>query len=113
MNMMFWTSKLTVSDVLYDWPHKEDIPYLLSRVNSYIYSGATSCENSESFAELADSIRMFGYDYGTTESIAALFLLKAIKDKKFEGYWKSYPYDEDEIIAWARAEMENMREAGE
>jgi len=111
MNMMFWTSKLTVSNVLYDWPHTEDIPYLLSRVDSYIYSGTTFCKNSKSFAELADPARVDGYDYGTTESVAALFLLKAIKDRKFEGYWQSYPYEEDEILAWARAEAAKMEAA--
>jgi hypothetical protein len=110
MNMMFWTSKLTVSDVLYDWPHKKDIPYLLSRVDSYIYSGTTSCENSKSFEEIGDSIRMFGYDYGTTQGAAAVRLLKAIKKGKFEGYWQGYPYDKDEIIAWARAEAAKMEQ---
>lgn len=104
IGMMYWTSYLTFSKEIeiQGWPRREDLPYLLTLIQSRKYSG----EVCTKFAYFARSITT--YDYGTTESIAALHLLKALKDGKFEGYGSFYPPNKDEIIAWARAEAEKM-----
>ncbi|MBK9585636.1 MAG: hypothetical protein KA099_01620 [Alphaproteobacteria bacterium] len=110
MKMMYWTSDLTFFSVLEDWPRKEDIPYILSLVESQGYTGTAYCKCSNSFKRISISIYPpFGI-YGTTESIAALNLLKAIKEEKFEGYYQYFRDDKDEIIAWARAEAAKLQQ---
>ena len=112
MKMMYWVSDLTVLGILDDWPRREDIPYLRSLIESQRYTGTAYCEGSNSFERIGRSFITFDTYYGTTESIAALNLLEAIKNGKFEGYFQSYPSNNDEIIAWARAESARMK-AGE
>ncbi len=104
MQLMSQTSVLLYTDErdIEGWPRKADLPYLLSRVDSWSYSGTVS--NQSRYIA-----RSFLQPYGTTEGTAALHLLKAIKDGQFRGYGrKDYPDEKDEILAWARAEAEKM-----
>ena len=90
-----------------DWPKKEDIPYLLSVVESKEPAGIFfSCHRSVWPAE-EDTISAVGD--------AALVLLNARMNGGYSVVQYSYviPENKDEIIAWARAEMKEMREAGE
>lgn len=108
MDMMSGVSLLIIDGKepeMQGWPRSEDLPYLLTRIHSYYYSGEPIWE----FSYIARSITQ--YHYGTTEEIAAVNLLKAIKEGKFKFHYDSDPEDKDEILAWARAEAAKMEAA--
>lgn len=88
--------------VIKNWPHREDIPYLLSIVNS-----------TERCGTLFDLYYSFSYKINQTNKKVgwlALTLLKAIQNGEFYTNSDFDPFDgKEEVIAWARAEAEKMK----
>lgn len=101
VGLMKGVSLIAVPDAVQGWPKPEDIPYLLGLVESRSYAGSAVSERT--------SIWFQSLPYESTEGVTAVILLKAIKEGAFHPYMTAaYPPDKDEIIAWARAEMEKI-----
>lgn len=97
--LMSRATVIAVPDVVQGWPVPDDIPYLLSLVESRIYAGSAVSENTNTWFKTLP--------YESTEGVTAVILLKAIKEGAFHPYMTDkYPPDKDEIIAWARVEAE-------
>ena len=105
IGLMQETSVMGIPETVEGWPRKKDISYLFILTERSHYAGSTISLSKDEFPRSG---------FESTVGITAVHLLKAIKEGSLHPYMgHQYPPDKDEIIAWARAEMKEMREAGE
>lgn len=97
------TSDLMISSnaVIKGWPREQDIPYLLSVVDSQDFCGVT--------LSVYWSILPGRHAYQTRIGMTAVTLLGAIKDGGFKvEIIYDYPANKDEVLAWAREKQKTL-----